>query len=159
MENQNNQLLLLRLLRTRSSWKQLLSKKYWCGIYSFIYTLIVLVDHCDPPQHWPLQCLCAVPNLHALNLNKRRSVTQQKNFIDILDRNYNCDISPQFFRRTAFSFLFYCSTYFRYFHLEEIDNICYIKQGLCQEFETVVAYSSIEENLRVPISTVVFRFK
>ena len=32
----------------------MLSKKYWFGIYSFTYTFNVLVDHRDPPQHWPL---------------------------------------------------------------------------------------------------------
>jgi hypothetical protein len=32
----------------------LLSKKYWRGIYSFIYTFIVLGVYRDAPQHWPL---------------------------------------------------------------------------------------------------------
>ena len=32
----------------------MLSKKYWCGIYSFIYTFIVLGDFRDPPHTWPL---------------------------------------------------------------------------------------------------------
>ena len=25
-------------------------RKIWCGIYSFLYTFNVLVDHRDPPQ-------------------------------------------------------------------------------------------------------------
>ena len=58
MENQNNQLFLLRLLRTRSSSKQQLSKKYWCAIYSLTYTFNVLVDRRDPQQPWPLQSCC-----------------------------------------------------------------------------------------------------
>ena len=45
-----------KLLRTKSSSNQLLSKKYWCVIYSFIYTFIVLGDYRDVPQPWTLYC-------------------------------------------------------------------------------------------------------
>ena len=74
-EFQNNQLLLLRQLRTRSSSKKLLSKKYWCGIYSFIYTFIVLRDFRDIRGHSNMYLLSYENKVWvAENLTKHSSV-------------------------------------------------------------------------------------
>ena len=71
MKNQNNQLLLLRLLKTVRSSKQLVSKEYWHANYLFIYTFNVLVVYRDPPQPWSLYC--AVAHLQK-NYRKSRKI-------------------------------------------------------------------------------------
>ena len=52
MKNQNNQLLQLRLLRTRSSCYQKNIGAEFTHLY--ILTFIVLGDFRDPPHTWPL---------------------------------------------------------------------------------------------------------
>jgi hypothetical protein len=39
------------MLELATLW-EFVSNEYLCGIYSFI--IIVLGDHCDPPQPWTL---------------------------------------------------------------------------------------------------------
>ena len=78
----------------------MLSKKYWCGIYSFIYTFIVLGDFRDPPH----------ASQKLVQIQKRKSVSI-KDLTPLLKQS-NCWVSDGLQAGRKFFENMYSSPYF-----------------------------------------------